>query len=448
MCSDKSNSDNLAVSVENVSKCYQTYQKPVHRLMQAINGSKKKLYSEFWALRDMDFKVNKGETFGIVGENGSGKSTLLQIIAGTLRPTSGAVTTHGRIAAILELGAGFNPEFNGVENARLNAAIIGVNEKEFNKSLPEIIEFSGLGDFINRPVKTYSSGMYVRLAFSVSISLKPDILIIDEALAVGDAKFQRKCFRKLETLKSEGVTILFVSHSMESVVSHCDRALFLDSGRVQMIGEPKQVVNKYLDTLFQNENEESTNEDVKPEEELEIEDTNQNDQLQLSHDPGIDACKDRRGYNPQEYRWGDGRAQIIDYRLLKNGCESSHQCNQGDKLTLLFVTVFSESFENIIYGMTIKTTDGKTVYGTNNRLKKQLFSVSNENEVVEIEVEFVVNLAAGDYFISIGVSADDDEKDHIPLDRRYDLIHFSVADDEQSFGIAELYASITQVSTT
>ena len=437
----------MAISVANVSKCYQSYLKPIHRLMQALNGSKKKLYTEFWALRDADFRVNKGETFGIVGQNGSGKSTLLQIIAGTLRPTSGTITTHGRIAAILELGAGFNPEFSGIENARLNAAIIGVDDKEFNQSLPEIIEFSGLGDFIHKPVKTYSSGMYVRLAFSVSISLKPDILIIDEALAVGDARFQRKCFRKLESLKAEGVTILFVSHSMESVVSHCDRAMFLDAGKVQMIGDPKDVVNKYLDVLFQTENDETDKQQVESKLKAFSENEIAKNELNFNRDTGVDACKNRHGYNPQEYRWGDGRAQIIDYKLLKDGEEFNHPCEKNEKLALSFVISFSQPFEKLIYGMTIKTTDGKTVYGTNNRLKEQLFSTSKDNEIVEMKFEFVVNLAAGDYFISLGVSTDDTEKDHIPLDRRYDLIHFSVLDDQQSFGIAELNASIEQVNS-
>ncbi len=447
MCSEQVKND-VAISVDSISKCYQTYEKPVHRLIQALRSTEKKLYTEFWALRRASFSVSKGETFGIVGQNGSGKSTLLQIIAGTLRPTAGTVQTNGRIAAILELGAGFNPEFSGVENARLNAAIIGVDEKEFKKSLPEIMEFSGLGDFIHKPVKTYSSGMYVRLAFSVSISLKPDILIIDEALAVGDARFQRKCFRKLESLKSEGVTILFVSHSMESVVSHCDRALFLEKGQIQTVGEPKQVVNQYLDMLFKSENDTAEEQESKPTKEPVRHLSQAEIQAELSRDASIDHCKNRYGYNPQEYRWGDGRAQIIDYVLLQNGAEFNHQCEKGDRLTLRFSTIFSEPFANLIYGMTIKTTDGKTVYGTNNRLKKQLLGVSSKDEVTEIEFAFTANLAAGDYFISLGVAADDDEKDHIPLDRRYDLIHFSVLDDLQAFGIAELNASISQLNNS
>ena len=440
MCSKK-----VVIEVSGVSKCYQTYAKPSHRLMQVIKGSKEKLYSEFWALRGIDFEVYQGETFGIVGQNGSGKSTLLQIIAGTLRPTAGQVTTDGRIAAILELGAGFNPEFNGVENARLNAAIIGVDETEFLTKLPEIIEFSGLGDFIHQPVKTYSSGMYVRLAFSVSISLKPDILIIDEALAVGDARFQRKCFRKLETLKSQGVTILLVSHSMESIVSQCNRAMFLDGARVQMVGKPKQVVNAYLDTLFQSENDTQLSDTT--EVKTVVSQSNSNgSQYTLNHDSAIDGCKNQTSYNAQEYRWGDGRAKIIDYYLLSQDEPYRHQCEKGDHLKLIVAISFTQPFEKLIYGLTIKTTDGKTVYGTNNRLKKQMFSASQAGEVAQIKFELTANLAAGDYFISLGVALDDDEKDHTPLDRRYDLIHLSVADDEQSFGIAELGATIEQIS--
>ena len=446
MCSERLQTQ-IAISVSNISKCYQTYEKPIHRLTQALSGANKKLYTEFWALKDTDFEVGRGETFGIIGQNGSGKSTLLQIVAGTLRPTTGTVNANGRIAAILELGAGFNPEFNGVENARLNAAIIGVDEKEFQRNLPEIMAFSGLGDFIHKPVKTYSSGMYVRLAFSVSISLKPDILIIDEALAVGDARFQRKCFRKLETLKSEGVTILFVSHSMESVVSHCDRVLFLDKGRIQQIGEPKQVVNQYLDALFKSENEPCTDHSATQTGRSigEVQANTQKDHLGLNYDSGKDNCINRQGYNPQEYRWGDGRAQIIDYQLLRNGQQFNHQCEKGDTLCLRFCTYFKQPFKNLIYGMTIKTTDGKTVYGTNNRLKNQLFSVLHQDQVTEIEFEFTANLAAGDYFVSLGVAVDDEQQDHVPLDRRYDLIHFTVLDDHQSFGIAELDASISQV---
>jgi len=233
-----------------LGKCFQTYERPVHRLVQALYKDKKKLYEEFWALRDVSIEVGKGETFGLIGKNGSGKSTLLQLVAGTLTPSQGSVDINGRISAILELGAGFNPEFTGIENARLNAAILGMSREEVDSKLPGITEFSELGDFVYRPVKTYSSGMYIRLAFSISINMEPEVLIIDEALAVGDVRFQRKCFRKLEQMRTNGVTILFVTHATDSVIALCDRALLLDNGEVQSVGDPKHVVNQYLESMF------------------------------------------------------------------------------------------------------------------------------------------------------------------------------------------------------
>ena len=213
-------SSELLVTVENLTKAYQSYRKPIHRLWQSLSGDKLNLNEEFIALQDVSLELRRGETVGIVGKNGSGKSTLLQIVAGTLQETSGEVHTKGRISALLELGAGFNPDFTGMENARLNASILGLSREEFRAKLPDIVEFSGLGEFMHRPVKTYSSGMYVRLAFAVAINMQPDILIIDEALAVGDIRFQRKCFRRLEELKNQGVAILFVTHSTESIINY------------------------------------------------------------------------------------------------------------------------------------------------------------------------------------------------------------------------------------
>jgi len=239
----------VVIDVEQVTKCYHTYRKPIHRLWQSF-AKDKQYYDEFWALKGVDLTVHKGETVGIVGKNGSGKSTLLQIIAGILQPTGGHFKTHGRISALLELGAGFNPEFTGMENARLNASIMGLSREEFHQKLPDIVEFCGLGDFLHRPVKTYSSGMFVRLAFAVAINMNPDILIIDEALAVGDVRFQRKCFRRLDQLKEQGVSILFVTHSTNSVLQYCDRAIMLDEGELKLTGSPKQVVQAYLEMMF------------------------------------------------------------------------------------------------------------------------------------------------------------------------------------------------------
>ncbi|MDQ1245236.1 MAG: lipopolysaccharide transport system ATP-binding protein, partial [Campylobacterota bacterium] len=236
---------NTAIKVQNLTKTYKLYDKPIDRLKESLHPFKKKYHREFYALNDVSFEIKKGETVGIVGKNGSGKSTLLKIITGVLTPTSGKISVHGKISAILELGAGFNPEMTGLENVYLNTSINGMSKKETDSKIKEIVEFAELGEFINQPVKTYSSGMKARLAFSVSISVEPDILIVDEALSVGDAAFARKCFAKMEEIRSRGATILFVSHSEGSVVALCNRAIWISNGKQIIDGTPKLVTGLY-----------------------------------------------------------------------------------------------------------------------------------------------------------------------------------------------------------
>lgn len=237
---------NIAIRVKNLSKCYQIYDKPHKRLLQGFLGSKKKHYKEFWALKEISFEIKKGETVGIIGRNGSGKSTLLQIICGTLTPTSGSVETYGRIAALLELGSGFNPEFTGSENIYLNASILGLTQDEIDARYEDIVAFADIGDFIEQPVKTYSSGMMVRLAFAVQVCIEPDILIIDEALSVGDFFFQQKCFGRIRDLSAKGVTLLFVSHDMSSVRDLCSSAVYLSEGKSVYWGNSQTALRAYF----------------------------------------------------------------------------------------------------------------------------------------------------------------------------------------------------------
>src|SRR5688572_23880918 len=255
-------SDDFAIRIENVDKCFQVYESPARRLKQFVMpkidrklGKEARIYhQDFWALKDVSFNLPRGQTMGIVGQNGSGKSTLLQIIAGTLTPTAGNVAVNGRVAALLELGAGFNSDFTGLENVYLNASLLGLSKEETENKLDDILSFADIGGFINSPVRSYSSGMLVRLAFAVQAQIDPEILIVDEALAVGDAKFQAKCFSRLKRLKQDGTSILFVSHATEQIVTHCDSALLLDHGVVQVQGSPNDVVNRYLDVLFGKKN--------------------------------------------------------------------------------------------------------------------------------------------------------------------------------------------------
>ncbi|MFZ6687235.1 ABC transporter ATP-binding protein [Undibacterium sp. SXout11W] len=246
-------SSEVAISVKNLSKCYQIYEAPGDRLKQMFFGSQRQYFREFWALKDVSFSIGRGETVGIVGRNGSGKSTLLQMICGTLSPTAGSVTTNGRVAALLELGAGFNTEFTGRENVFLNAAILGYPQEQMAAKMNEVLAFSELGDFLDQPVKTYSSGMYSRLAFSIAIHVEPEILIIDEALAVGDARFVAKCMRRIKDIQQQGATILFVSHDVSSIRTLCDRAIWLDKGCLVEEGDVFPVSGRFMEFMFKDE---------------------------------------------------------------------------------------------------------------------------------------------------------------------------------------------------
>ena len=246
-------SSDISIQVEGLSKCYHIYDRPRDRLLQMLRRGNKQYFREFWALHDVSFSVRRGETVGIIGRNGSGKSTLLQMICGTVAPSTGTVSTHGRVAALLELGAGFNAEFTGRENVMLNAAILGFSAQDMQARMADVLEFSELGDFLDQPVKTYSSGMYARLAFSIAIHVDPDILIVDEALSVGDARFVAKCMRRIKEIKEQGTTILFVSHDVGSIRTLCERVVWLDKGRLVEQGDVFPVTGRYMEYMFQDE---------------------------------------------------------------------------------------------------------------------------------------------------------------------------------------------------
>ena len=418
------------IELKGLSKCYWSHKRPINRLLAAL-FPEKQIGSPFWALSDVSFNVMPGETVGLVGKNGAGKSTLLQLITGILQPTKGSYATHGRVSALLELGAGFNPEFTGLENARLNASLMGLSKKEFEQALPDIIEFSGLGDFLQRPVKTYSSGMFVRLAFAVAINMRPDVLIIDEALAVGDIRFQSKCFRRLDALKETGVSILFVTHSTESVIKYCDRAVLIDEGKALMVGEPKAVVQRYMEMMFDS--------DVTRIDRQVAHQQNGANEL----DPTIDYCKQQASYNENEERWGDLRAKIFHYELLVNK-KAAYQALPGQRVCLRFHVAVFEDLEGLIFGMTVKLPGGETVYGTNSRLQEKEVRLYKAGEKLQVTFEFDANLLPNDYFISLGIAQDHLDKDNIAIDRRYDMVHLQIDSLGQAnaFGLAELNAGI------
>ncbi|MEE3915075.1 ABC transporter ATP-binding protein [Pseudomonas viridiflava] len=444
-------SDQPVISVNNVSKCFYTYDKPHERLKQALvprlqrwagKQATTTYGKEFWALRDISFDVNKGETVGIVGRNGSGKSTLLQIICGTLAPTLGEIQTRGRVAALLELGSGFNPEFTGRENVYLNAAVLGLTRDEVDERFDAIAGFADIGEFLDQPVKAYSSGMAVRLAFAVQAQVDPEILVVDEALSVGDARFQAKCFERLRQLKENGTSILLVTHSSEQVVTHCSRAILLEQSRIEMIGESRPVINRYTDLLFGRDKSPITEKslDLAEAERVEIAPV-ETDTIALRFDEDVYAS--RPGYNPHEYRWGDGAATLLDFHLSASGREFPNSVESGEEIVFNLALRFNRMIVNPIIGFTIKTKEGVTVYGTNSYMQdcEVVSSLGSPGTDAKACLRFRNALATGDYFISVGIASRQGEE-VIPHDRRYDSIHFIVEPTPKLLGLIDLGASM------
>jgi lipopolysaccharide transport system ATP-binding protein len=428
-------SSDIVVSVSSLGKCYHMYDDPRKRLLQMLFRGRRQFYKEFWALREISFEIKRGETVGIVGKNGSGKSTLLQLICGTLSATQGTVETRGRIGALLELGSGFNPEFSGRENIYLNAALLGLSRAEIDSCFDKIVAFADIGDFLDQPVKTYSSGMVVRLAFAVQAQVSPDILIVDEALAVGDAKFQAKCFARLKDLKDQGTSILLVTHSSEQIVSHCSRAILLDQGRMVQVGEPRQVVNRYLDLLFGKER-------VANLPELESArhvDGSLSERGRKDLSWGEDRFASRPLYNPHEYRWGDGKARILDFTLVVEGQSFPSVIQTGQRMEIRLAVQFFAELQAPIFGVTVKTKEGMTVYGANSEtLDAEMFrELGRVSSIIHIRAALRCSLAPGDYFISVGV-ATCAGGEVVPHDRRFDAIHIQVAPQRRFFGISDL----------
>jgi len=442
--------NDVAISLESVSKTYQIFAKPVDRLKQLIWPTEKKFYREFPALSDISFSINRGETVGIIGRNGSGKSTLLQLICKTLHPSSGTIALNGRVAALLELGAGFNPEFTGRENVFLNAAILGLDQKEIESCFDAIADFAGLGDFIEQPVKTYSSGMYVRLAFATAINVDPDILIIDEALSVGDEAFQRKCFARIEQIQENGGTILFVSHSASSIVQLCSRAILLDSGEKILEGRPKFVVNQYQRLMNLSgdgaqlarseikaiKHETAMAEDIETPEDEHIEgsinQTSPNVSLEF-FDPNL-VSQSRVDYEQKG-------ARIRDLCILNAHGENVNTLQMGRKYTYQYHVDFSLDAKNVAFGMLIKTVNGVELSGATTTFKKDLpLRHVRKNETARLSFEFMCNLMPGTYFVNAGIVHEIDHERHF-MHRILDGLIFQVACETEleAVGLVDLH---------
>jgi lipopolysaccharide transport system ATP-binding protein len=415
----------VALRVEGVSKRYRIYNHPVDRVKEYLTLGLWKNHREFWALQDVSFEVEAGTTTGIIGPNGCGKSTLLQIITGTLDPTRGAVWHEGRIAALLELGAGFNMEFTGVENAYMNAALMGFSRAETDQLLPEIERFAEIGPFIHQPVKTYSSGMYVRLAFAVAISVNPQILIIDEALAVGDAIFQHRCIRRIKEMQERGATILFVSHDTGAIRALCSRAILLNSGRAEFDGKPTDALNRYQKLIMSRE---ATYDAERP-----------------STSEGLDEAErlvpapGERSALSYTYRHGEGSAEILGVELMDAARQRVEMAETGESLSLRVRVRFLADVEYPVIGFLIRNRHGIHLYGTNTELHGVVFEEAARGEVIEATFEFNCWLAPDTYSVSVAVHS----ADGISFDWMDGVLFFRVVSETTIEGVANLNASVT-----
>ena len=405
-----------ALRIEKVSKQYRIYERPGDRLKESLTRGMLRRHKEFWALRDVDFEIESGTTVGIVGPNGCGKSTLLQIISGTLAPTHGDVWHDGRIAALLELGAGFDPEFTGVENVFMNASLLGLTRRETETLFPAIERFAEIGPFLYQPVKTYSSGMYVRLAFAIAASVEPDILVIDEALAVGDAVFQHRCLRRINELHERGATVLFVSHDAAAVRALCSRAILLRAGSVIADGKPADVLNLYQKII------------------MEREQAYEAESGTPSATPRTDETLAPLSY---AYRHGDGSAEIMGAELTDAAHARVEIVESGESLTLRTVVRFKHDLDDPVIGFLFTNSHGIRAYGTNTKEQQIEFGSVKSGEVIEVTFAFDCWLGVDQYTISLAVHS----RDGLAYDWLDAALFVRVTSQTLTEGIANLHAS-------
>ena len=419
--------DKTIIQVEKLTKVYRLYQKPTDRAKEALSPFKKKYHSDFFALKEVSFHVNEGETFGIIGRNGSGKSTLLKILTGVLTQTTGQALVQGKVAALLELGTGFNPEMTGIENVYLNGTMLGFTHEQIDKKLESIISFADIGEFVNQPVKTYSSGMFVRLAFALAININPDVLIIDEALSVGDIFFQLKCYRKFEEFKAAGKTILFVTHDMNSILKYCDRAMVLDEGIKLAEGRPKEMIDLYKKVVANLYNDAPGN--PAP-------------QIQGTMVVPESRWKDTVVQNPNVLEYGDKRMEIFDFGMFDEFGNISQSILKDHPCSIrMRVRILSDVAESI-FAMTIKDIKGNELAGTNSRLEMADQISVKAGEVYEIRFDQTMILQGGQYFVSFGCTEFNAQGDLMVHHRLYDAFSFHVVATKFVVGIFDMGITI------
>lgn len=406
----------IAIAVKDVRKIYKLYDKPQDRVKEAL-GLGKKSHKVHYALNGVSMDIRRGETVGIIGTNGSGKSTILKIITGVLNPTEGEVVVDGRISALLELGAGFNMEYNGIENVYLNGTMMGFSEKEIDEKLPAILEFADIGDYVYQPAKTYSSGMFVRLAFAVAINIEPEILIVDEALSVGDVFFQAKCYHKFEEFKEMGKTIIFVSHDLSSISKYCDRVYLLNKGTLLGEGSPKEMIDAYKRVLV--------GQYELPEEGEE----------NLLEDSQIRAAAE--GMNPKALEYGTKQAEIVEYYITDDNDVRTTAVIKGAEFTVHMKVRFADAIPAPIFAFSVKNVHGTEITGTNSMIEKAFLEPGKPGQVKDVTFTQKMSLQGGEYLLSFGVtgySGDTFEVYH----RLYDALNITVVSDKNTVGYYDM----------
>ncbi len=417
--------NDVAVSVEGLSKVYRLYHHPLDRMKEALDPRRRKYHQDFYALCDLGFEVRRGETVGIIGRNGSGKSTLLKILAGILTPTAGQAAVRGRASALLELGAGFNPELSGLDNVFFSGTIMGYRRAQMAARLEAIRAFADIGEYLDQPVKTYSSGMFVRLAFAVAVNVDPDILIVDEAMAVGDLSFQAKCFRKFNDFRKAGKTILFVTHALDSVIRQCDRALVLDRGRKLMEGSPKAAVDAYKKLTAECDAPGSRAAAAAP-----------------AATPVAALLKDQFSLDPHALSYGDRRAVIEDFGLFDEDGQAVQILHNECPFTVKMKVRFHAAIEQPIFAFTLKDLKGLEVTGTNTFFKQMDTGAFREGEGALVEFRQTLNIQSGRYALSLGCTGFERDKLAV-FHRLYDVILFEVVSGPQMVGFYDLHSAVT-----
>ena len=438
---------NLAINVCDVTKIYRLYDKPIDRLKESISLTHKKYHKEFFALDKISFSVEKGSTVGIIGTNGSGKSTILKIITGVLNPTTGSVEVDGNISALLELGAGFNMDYTGIENIYMNGTMMGFSREQMEAKLPEILEFADIGDFVYQPVKTYSSGMFVRLAFALAINVEPEILIVDEALSVGDVFFQAKCYRRMEEIRKTGTTILMVTHDMGSVIKYCDKVILLNKGEFLAEGPAGEMVDLYKKILA------GRMDDLEADLAKRL-DSNFSDMMELNNDINKTHAKEYNGLmkekisiNPNKTEYGDGRAEIYDLGLLDSKGELTNLLLKGEEFTIREKIRFNANIESPIFTFTIKDKKGTELSGTNTMFEGVEVKPVKPGDEAVVEFRQKMTLQGGEYLLSMSCTGFENGT-HVVYHRLYDVTFITVISNKNTVGVYDMESKVNLTQTS